>query len=909
MTLNNRVRPLRQRGNLVARPRLFALLAKLRSVTLVSAPAGYGKTVLIESWLDTLDLPHAWITLEARHREPERFVTDLAAKMHLLWPTETETPPQSHLASPALVDSLLATLATYPNPTIVILDGYHVLDRSETQTIINRVIQRLRPTVRFVLITRRDPPLALSSLRAHDRLTEVRMNALRFTAAETAALLAQIPGAPSDAAAIARLLEATEGWITGMLLAIPYLRDQAEISAALTRLQQSNSHILEYLTVEVLDQEPPEVQEFLIKTSILDRLHPALCAALMDAAARHPDYLHLLSENNLFVHEVEGSEGWVRYAAIFRHGLRIHLHQRCPPDDIACLHRRASAWFAEAGMIDAALHHAVAAGDTSRAIELVAQRRHDLMNSEEWHTLQRWLDAFDRTTIINSPDLSLAEAWLLLNQGRVQELAPLLAHIDRMLTTEPALATGAPVAHLRTEAETLRCHHLLVTMQLQAVIARTGEMVAALPAAWQVARSFALFCQAAALQMTGDLAQADAVLNDALIWPQNYPSVFHVRVLAAQCQVQWLAADLPAMLRAARQVLLFSEQLHLVQMHKWGAYYVGGVYYLWNELEQAAAVLEPVMRNPQVSDSIAYANASCALAATYQAQGRTAEASAVLRAAIDFMRTANRVYLPMLQAFAADLALRQRDVGRAAQLVIQQPDVRTDASAFHFMAPQLVRPKVLLALGQPAARQEAAALLAAAQTFFAETHNTRFLIETLALLAIAHEADQRRADALAALQAALKLAQPGGLVRVFVDIGAGLLPLLDVLALRDGVPTLAAQLRKAMKDAVQTASPSSLAPSPPSTEAIAAAVSPAASVSLAGSNASLTEPLTARELDVLAAMAQHLTSREIADRLGISAHTIKHHIGNILGKLEVTDRRQAVARARNLGLLNSSQHP
>jgi LuxR family maltose regulon positive regulatory protein len=606
---------------------------------------------------------------------------------------------------------------------------------------------------------------------------------------------------------------------------------------------------------------------------------------------------------------VEGSDGWLRYARLFQQGLRVHLHGRCPPAAIADLHRRASAWFAAGGMIDEALHHAVAAGDTSHAIRLVAQRRHDLMNGEEWGTLRRWLDYFDRATRADAPDLALAEAWLLLNEGRVQELEPLLARIDRLLAVAEAPAEAAaearalpatPAAELRAEAGALRCHCLIVTLQSQAVIALAPQTVVALPAAWQLARSYVLFSQAAALQMAGDLAQADAVLDAALIWPQSYPSVFHVRVLAAQCQVQWLAADLPAVLRAARQVLLFSEQLHLAQMRAWGAYYVGAVYYQWNELEQAAAVLEPLVHAPAAIDAIAFANASCAFAAVRQAQGRAAEADAVLSAAIGFLRTANRLSLPLVQAFAAELALHRQEVGHAAQLVVQQPVVRAEEPAFHFLAPQLVRPKVLLALRQPAARREAGTVLAAAQTFFAGTHNTRFLIETLALLAVEDEADGRRADALAALLAALKLAQPGGLLRVFVDIGPGLLPLLDALAQRKDAPALASQLRKMLEDAP----PAPPLPAPPIKASKDA--TPAAPASLAGSNARLPEPLTARELDVLAALAQHLTSREIAERLGISANTIKHHIGSILGKLEAADRRQAVARGRALGLLPPS---
>jgi LuxR family maltose regulon positive regulatory protein len=886
----------RQQSKIILRPRLFALLAELRPVTLVVAPAGYGKTALAESWLQTLDLPRAWLTLEQRHRELARFSTDLATALRPLLPAAALPPPQEQVAAPVLLDGLLAQLHTLRRPAILVLDDCHVLEHSASQAFISRIAQQPPRNLRLVLLTRRDPPLALTSLRAHGLLTEVRTNALRFTAAETTSLLAQLPGAPTDDATVARLLEATEGWITGVLLTFLNLRDQSEAAAALTRLQQGNPHILEYLTGEVLEQEPPAVQEFLLKTAILDRLQPALCATLLDVTGAAQDYLQVLREDNLFIHEAEGDAGWFRYMRLFRQGLLVHLQQRFGPDEIARLHSRASRWFAEAGMIDGALRHALAAGDVQHAIQLVAQRRHDLMNSEEWSTLQRWLDYFDQAAITRSPELSLAEGWLLLNQGRIQELGSLLARIDRMLAADAPLDTATPAAQVGAEAAALRGHLLLVTLQPRAVIAQAYRTIAALPPSWQAARSYVIFGQAAALQMVGDLAQANAVLNDALIWPQSYPSAFHVRVLAAQCQVRWLAADLPGMLRAARQVVFLSEQLHLPQMQRWGAYFVGSIYYLWNELERAAEVLEPVVQQPSASQAIAFANASCALAAVYQMQGRSAAANAIVGAAIDFLRATDRIYLPMLQAFAAELALRQRDIGRAAQLVVQQPAARPDTPAFHFLAPQLVRPKVLLALDQPAARQEAVTLLTQAQAFFAETHNTRFLVETLALLAVAHAADNRRADAVTMLKAALTLAQPGGMVRVFVDIGASLLPLLDMLTLHADAPTLAALIRATIQRESQAAAPQAAD--------LAREARPAATPPLiAHNNAGLAEPLTARELDVLAAMAQHLTSREIADRLGVSTHTIKHHIGNILGKLGVEDRRQAVARARALGLL------
>ena len=353
------------------------------------------------------------------------------------------------------------------------------------------------------------------------------------------------------------------------------------------------------------------------------------------------------------------------------------------------------------------------------------------------------------------------------------------------------------------------------------------------------------------------------------------------------CIIQWVAADLPALLRTARRALSLAEELNLPEAQAWANYFIGAVFYHWNELDRAVARLEPIVQQPYSVNGITFASASCALALTYQAQGRSAEARAVTAAAVDYLRATNNLCLNMLEIFQVELALRQGKLGAATQWAALHAAPGPLAPVLDFVAPQLVRPKILLAQSSAAARQEAVQLLLAARDYFAAIHNTRFLIETLALLALAWW-DERDTEALDVLAEALRLAAPGGLVRVFVDIGPQLLPPLELLAARNVAPAFIAQIVAALLREYPAAA----------AQSGAVLVKPQLLVPHG-----LLEALTPREQEILALLAQRLTNKEIAHTLGISADTVKEHISNLLGKLAVADRRAAVAKAVSAGLL------
>lgn len=902
-------------SDVVARPRLYALLNELRSLTLISAPDGYGKTVLVSKWLETLDLPHAWLTLDASHSDPNVFAAYFLAAVRKLAPdvgADAQALRVSSVTVSSLIaDYLIAEMHGIARTMVLVLDNYHDIEGNAVHDLVEKLVRELPRAIRLVIITRRDPPFSLTNLRAYGLLTEVRTNALRFTPAETTAYLQRTLGGPTNEEVFDLLQTKAEGWIAGLHLMALHLQSQPDDRATIRTLQNVDRFATEYLAVEVLRRQPPIVQEFLIKTSILDALHAPLCAATVGAMSGSEAAVHLayLCTNNLFTYEEGSLPGWYRYQHLFRQVLREQLRLQLTHAAIADLHVRASAWYAAEGMVDNALVHAGAAGDRTIALNLVVEQRHTLMNREEWHTLRRLLDMFDHATIRRHPDLLLSLAWIYLTEGRMAECAPLLAQVDELLGQAAADQAGEDEVRTctqwQTEADILRTELLFVAMRPQEAIALGHGALAKATPAWQTAGSHLIFSLAGAYQMTGDLTQAYAVLNAALEQPHNYPSIFHVRVLAAQCMIQWIAADLPAMLHTAVHMRTLAEQLRLAEMRSWAHYFAGSIYYHWGELERAEQVLKPVVRQPSPVSAIAYANASCVLAAIHQARGNAADANAVTAAALDFLSSTGSRMLSTVQAFAAELALKQGDLKTATQWAVRTGRQFAPAPGFYWLAPELTRPKVLLALNHGAARQEAAQLLTEARDFYNTIHNTRFLIETLVLLTSLYSAEDNAAAALDALEQAIRLAQPGGLTRLFVDAGPHLIPLLETLIARNTLATFAGQLCTAITQAHHAAPrPHRQVLEPPR----GAAPEQQKQMVAANVRGALVEPLTSRELDVLQLMAQRITNREIAHALDISTHTVKQHIGNVLSKLQVTDRRQAIARARDLGILPSNAH-
>jgi LuxR family maltose regulon positive regulatory protein len=885
-------------SDLVDRPRLIEQIncGLDRPLTLVTAPAGYGKSILVSSWLNTCERPSAWLSLDETLDDLVVFLAYFVAAIRAVFPSalqKTETlvaainlPPLAVLAG-----SLINELDEIECDFVMVLEDYQAIHKQEIHDLLTALLQPPAKHMHLVLITRKDPPLPKSVLLAHNQMAEIRRYDLRFSANETAAFMQRALGSPLPDEAIAALTEKTEGWIASLRLAALTLRysPDAESRVAELRALERNRNLTDYLMSDVLSQTPPAIADFLLKTAVLDRMCAPLCEALLgprDLEVSDQTRLEWLEQNNLFTVSLDSERRWYRYHHLFRSFLRGRLEQRHDAREVALLHARAGAWFARQGLFEEALQHALLGHDTPPAVGLMAEHRHALMDSEQWQLHERTFRMFSAETVAAYPDLMLMAAWIARLEGSDA------AHVSGLVDRAESLAAQMPdqgerAVHLRGEIDTLRA---LMAYEAAAdpenVIALARRALATTPRAWYYVRSIAWLYLAAAYQMAGRLDRAYATISEGQPEDVAEDGAVHVRVAASRCFIEWMAGDLQAMPQGAAHVLAVGETHHRRESLGWAHYLFSSVAYQRNDLPAAEAHARFVEEIRYLGRPMAYLQTAFIYALIHQARGLPDQACQKLDQAIVFLReTRSEGLLPLVQAFQAELAVRQNDLGAASHWATTiGPYVPLTAMSY-FYAPQLALPKILLAQDTPASRGQAAEVLSRLHAFVTSIHNTRFTVEVLALEALLHHAQGDSQNALAALEQAVTLAQPGGFVRVFVDLGPILADLLGRLASKGVARGYVEQILRAF--AAERPSPQPQPTKPPTAQS------------------GMIEPLTRRELQVLEMLAQRMTAQEIAQKLIVSDQTVKRHRANIYQKLGVHSRRQAVATACALGILPS----
>ena len=399
----------------------------LTRITLVAAAPGSGKTTLLSEWhADPREpRPFAWISLDAADNDLVRFWDGVFAALQTVAP-ETGNAAQAALHSPGttvadhVIPLLINDLAELVEPVVLVLDDYHLIENGEIHSGVELLVERLPSAAHLVISTRSDPPLPLSRLRVRGQLTEIRAADLRFNLTEAGAFLNEVAGLQLDPEEVERLHERTEGWPAGLQLAGLSLRGREDHRQFINSFAGDDQQIVDYLGFEVLDNEPPELREFMVQTSVLDRLSGPLCCAVTD----NPDaelLLRRLERENAFVLALDSRREWYRYHHLFAELLRHEL-ARTSPELVVKLHRRACAWYREADAIDEAIGHATAAGDFAEAIELITSHWYEFLQRGRQATVASWIDRLPAQTVAEDPNLCLTKAWLGVNTGRLDEV-------------------------------------------------------------------------------------------------------------------------------------------------------------------------------------------------------------------------------------------------------------------------------------------------------------------------------------------------------------------------------------------------------------------------------------------------------------------------------------------------------
>ena len=875
-----------------------------RPLALVSASAGYGKSTLVSCWLEACKIPGAWVSLDQDDNDLRPFLSYFVSAIQSIFPGACSEIRSllgiDHLPSVSLLArGLINELDRIEKPFILVLDDYHLIRDQRIHELIGKLLHHPSARMHLVLIGRRDPPLPLTALRAKGKMIEIRTRDLRFSVEETLVFLQQMTGAPVDGSIATIMEEKTEGWVTGLRLAALSLGDRRDLKRSLTGLPAQSRHVMDYFITEILTHQPPAVQEQLLKTSILSRFCAPLCDTVCcpdtnsnGSAPNGSEFVELLENANLFIIPLDDDRKWFRYHHLFQKLLKRQLELRFNSEEIVKLHQLASAWFAENGYIEEALAHAHESGDKEAAALLVKHHRHDIMNREQWYQLNRWLQRFPPDFIQQHPDLLLAKAWTYQRQARYTELFDILDKLDHTAPTLNAESTTDSV--FWGEVQVLKSFQYYATARGELSAAAAREALNNLPARYHSVRGSALLFLSVALQMQGDPGQARQVVAEALQQEAASIAIYKTMLLVTLCYIDWIAADLNNLKQTSAQVLKHGQKHDLPESIVIGRFFTGILHYQRNELNLAERFLTPVVGTPGtgkliVPTIVTYCQSSFALSLTYQAMGRTEEAIQIIESVNDYMlETGNTDQLELCQVFRADLALRQGHVAEA-DFWARKTAPAPLSPAYRFFTPHLTLPRVLLARHTVKSVSQANTLLSRMNAYYTAIHSTRVLIDILVLQALIHTAQGDASHALEKLAEAIALAEPSGFIRPFLDQGPEMADLLGRLVKED--PTL--QYGRQILAACDNVMPGS-SNNRSDDRNISGASLP---------DVPQTQPLTNREIEVLRMLAKGLSNKKVADRLFISPGTVKKHLYNIYGKLEVNNRHQAVISAKSIGIL------
>jgi LuxR family maltose regulon positive regulatory protein len=897
-------------SQLVDRPRLYALLDAGRTLTIVTAPAGYGKSTLISDWIQRSGLRYAWLSLDAGENDPSVFLSYLLAALATLLPSPVEdfaAGPRlgAAISSAALAHKLADALDKLEESFVLVLDDYHVIGEPAIHLFLSQLLRYPPARLHMVIASRVDPPLPLAAMRAHNELTEIRTRDLRFTNEEAAIYLSQELEQTLDVESLENLVDSTEGWITGLHLASILLRNR-DMAQAAALFQGRNRLAIDYLAAEVLADRPPEVRDFLFKTSILQRMCPELCDAILGAppegASHSRQLFDQLELEDLFLTSLDDARHWYRYHQLFRQLLLQRMRATISSAEVAGLYAAASRWCSDHGLVGEAITYALDAGDVTQAVVLIEQSRHSVMDQEEWQQLEQWLHLLPRSAIDASPQLLIAEGWLLHKYDALTQVPERLDLAEELLDARelPEAIEG----ELRGEIEALRSQHYFTTGDQARACQAARRALDRLPATKSSARGVAWLFLAGSLYVSAGRQVALDALAAAFAEDGAQRTAVSGWVLIAKSFIYWMAADLLNLKETAEELFRQARLHNWQESIVWARYFRGNALYELNDLQGAAEDYTEVLNLRHSAPGFAYVNCAFGLASVLQAQGDPQAADAVVQMVREYGRqVGNQSIQYTIAAFQAFQAARQGKLDEAFTWVVGANRAAQSLPIPHFFAPGVAMAAILVRLGTPACLAEADQMLKHLERFLAASHNSRLLIEVLTLKALLRAACQQQADALEALSEAVALAQPGRMVRVFLDADGALDLLLDTLSLTEKEAEFVAKIRRERAHA-RRAHNQSGAVAPASRHASA----PAA-VLVQPHHPDLIELLTLRELEVLRLLALRLTNKEIAQALGISVGTVKQHTRSVFSKLHAVNRRDAIVQARNMGFQFDAAYP
>jgi LuxR family maltose regulon positive regulatory protein len=876
------------RSKVVLRPRLIERLNEgLHSrLTVISASAGFGKTTLVSEWLMGCELPAGWLSLDEGDNDLTRFLTYLSAALQTIAPNigegmngllQSPQPPPIEL----FLASLLNEINAIPENFILVLDDYHIIDARPIDNAIEFLLERMPPQMHLVITTREDPRLSIARLRARDQLTEVRATDLRFTSSEAAKFLNQVMGLNLSSEAIALLESRTEGWIAGLQLAALSMQGHKDVIGFIKSFTGSHHFVLDYLVEEVLQKQSENIQTFLLRTSILDRLCGPLCDAVLGwgveerlaSPASGQETLENLEHANLFIVPLDNERRWYRYHHLFADMLRQRLHQSITSsigDEkriVAELHIRASKWYEDNCLEIEAFHHAAAANDVERAARLMEGKGMPLLFRGAVAPVLNWLDSLPRKELDARPSLWVMYASALLMVGQMTGVEQKLQAAEKALQgAKQDDKTLDLIGHIAAIRATLA----VSKHQAETIIAESRRALEYLHPDNLPVHTATAWTLGYAYQLQGDRAAASKAYTEALSISEMIGHVvITIMATLGLGNIQEVENQLYVAAETYRRVLKLAGDPPLpvaCEAHLG----LARIYYEWNDLDAAKQHGElAVQLARQLEHTDRVVAGEVLLTRLMLTRGEVSGAAAMLAKADHFARQHNFVnQMPHIGAAKVIVLLHQGNLAVAAQLAQKHELPFSQA-------------RVYMAQGDTSAALAGLELLRV-QAEAKGWEDERLKVIVLQAIALQAHGDQFKAVQI--LADALTMAEPSGFIRIFVDEG---IPMNRLLCKAATHGIMADYLAKLLAEFEAEELKSEVKPD----QRLAQPAKP------------LIEPLSERELEVLHLIAQGLSNREISERLFLALSTVKGHNRIIFDKLQVKRRTEAVARARNLGLL------
>ncbi|MBI5965910.1 MAG: helix-turn-helix transcriptional regulator [Chloroflexi bacterium] len=893
------------RPQLVLRPRLIEQLNEglfsSRKLTIISASAGFGKTTLVSDWVASCERRIAWLSLDEDDNDPARFLTYLITALQTIVPNigaEVLQMVQSAQLPPleSILTILLNEIGTIPDNFILILDDYHVIEDKEVGKAMTFLLAHLPPQIHLVITTREDPNLPLARLRARNQLTELRTADLRFMPSEATEFLNQGMRLNLSEEDVAALEARTEGWIAGLQLAAISIQGHKDAGNFIKSFTGSHHFVLDYLVEEVLQQQPERVQDFLLCTSILDRMTGPLCdAVLLNSLASGRDTLEQLEHNNLFINSLDNERSWYRYHHLFGGLLRQRLGKMRTPEEIAGYHLRASEWHEKNGDPTQAFHHAVSAGDFNRAAMLAEKHWREMNESFQMTAWLGWVKQLPEELICLRPVLCTQIAWGYMDISDVDASESRLRDAERCLegpSDEMVIVAEDQFRSLPARIAIARTYNAQSVSDFPAAVKYAELALKLAPEEDHFMSAQTKAILGGTYWANGDLEAACKSMSD---WIENAQKAgnFAFAIASASGKADILTEQ--GHLREALKTYQGSLQLateHAAESQRIIAHHHLGLALLYHEMREDETAAQHFQKSMELGQQSVLRDWSYR---KYLAQARLKESEGDLDSALDLLDDAKRFYARSLipytrpiDALKVSIYLKQGRLSNAQEWVREHGLSANDDLNYVREFEHITLARVLIAEYQSNREErfilDGLHLLEHLLKVAEDQNRMGSVLQILMVAALAHHAAGSTPQAFASLERTLRLSQPEGYFRTFVDEGEPMRALLSAFQTwiekqpRSQYQELGVYTGKLLSAFAQ---PSGI-----------------------GKPASgMAEALSPRELEVLRLIAQGLSNNEISQKLFLALNTVKGHNRIIFSKLQVQNRTEAVARARELGLL------